>query len=953
MSPSDPHQADPVTADQNKAAAQQLLEITRDLVLTLHPHRRSTLHVGLDSTLDRDLGLDSLGRTELLLRLEHGLKVRLDEQVLMQAQTLQELLDALRQSGAPESAHTLRPTTLALEPLQATPAAARTLLEVLDWHVANHPDRPHIVLEDAGDSGEIITYCTLHRRALRVAGGLRSRGLQPGQTAAIMLPTGAEFFTTFFAVLYAGAVPVPIYPPFRPAQLEEHLRRQAGILANAEARILVTTAEGRRIAGLVRGLVGTIRSVTTVDDLAAQAGDPPPVSCTAGDTALVQYTSGSTGDPKGVVLTHANLLANIRAIGEAMAVDSTDIFVSWLPLYHDMGLIGAWLGSLYFAVLAVIMPPQRFLARPERWLWAMHRHRATLSAAPNFAYELCLHKVDDADVEGLDLSAWRMAINGAEPVSPDTVRHFTERFARTGFRPATMTPVYGLAECSVGLSFPPPGRTPIIDRVQRDALVHNGLATPADKDDVTALEFVACGHALPGHEIRIVDPGGHELADRHEGRLQFRGPSTTRGYLRNPSATAALISGTWLESGDLAYTVAGDIYLTGRSKDIIIRAGRNIFPHEVEQAIGELAGIRRGCVVAFGSHDRASGTERLVIVAETRIVEEQQRASLRQQIEELVTGLIDAGADEVVLAPPHTVLKTSSGKIRRAACRELYESGRLTERAPPIWWQAVRLYSRNIRQRAGRAGAQLATLLYAAYWWCLLCVLGTATWIMVAILPVRRMRWRVVHGMARTFLRCAGIPIRTTGHKHIPLSGAVLAANHASYFDGVVLSALLQKRPTFIAKRELRSQFVSGVFLRRIGALFAERSDPQGGVQSTDAALAAVRSGQSLLFFPEGTLTRMPGILPFHTGAFYVATESGSPVIPISIRGTRSILRGDQWFPRRGDVQIDVAPAVSASAGGWEAAVKLRDAVRDQILKLTGEPDLLASDAITRQPGSG
>ena len=938
-------------AHDRDAVAQQLLEIAQNLALGLHPHRRSTLRVNLDSTLDRDLGLDSLGRVELLLRLERTFKVRLGEQLLAEAQTLRELLDAVQRAGHIAPVAMPSQEAVALEPVQTAPVAARTLLEVLDWHVANHPDRLHVRLEDADERGETVTYRALRDRALAVAGGLRSRGIEAGQSVAIMLPTGSAFFTAFFGALYAGAVPVPIYPPFRPSQLEEHLRRQATILSSAQARLLVTTAESRRIARLVRGLTATISSVDTVEDLSAHTPGPP-ARCAPDDVALVQYTSGSTGDPKGVVLSHANLLANIRAIGQTMAVSSTDLFVSWLPLYHDMGLIGAWLGSLYYAVLVVIMSPLRFLARPERWLWAIHRYRATLSAAPNFAYELCLRKIDDADISGLDLSSWRMAINGAEPVSPDTVRGFAKRFARFGFRPEAMTPVYGLAECSVGLSFPPPGRTPVIDRVQRAALTRSGAATPASAGDATALEFVACGHALPGHEVRIVDSAGRELEDRREGRLQFRGPSTTRGYLRNPAKTAELFSGTWLESGDLAYTAAGDIFLTGRSKDIIIRAGRNIYPQEVEEAIGNLPGVRRGCVVTFGSHDRISGTERLIVVAETRIEDEENRAALRHKIEDLVTTLLDTAADDVVLASVHTVLKTSSGKIRRAACRDLYESGRLGERAPPVWWQAARLYARSILQSVRRARPAMAALLYAAYWWSLLYVLGLVAWTLVAILPGRNRRWRVVHGIARIFLRWAAIPFRQTGVEHIPERGAVLAANHSSYFDGVVLAALLPRCPTFMAKRELASQFVAGVFLRHLGALFAERVEPSGGVQSTVAALDAIRSGQTLVFFPEGTLTRMPGVLPFHTGAFYIAVRSGCPVVPIAIRGTRSILRGDQWFPRHAAVQVEVAPAITATGSDWTDVVKLRDSVRKQILERAGEPDLVAQSVEIHTPPS-
>ncbi|HYM33221.1 MAG TPA: AMP-binding protein [Candidatus Cybelea sp.] len=940
--PVPPSPAKPGPGGETADAARQLLEIARDLAISLRPHRRRTLRVALDSSIDRDLGLDSLGRVELVLRIERAFKAHLAEEVISEAETLGDVLAALRRAARASPVEAVAPLALSLEPIASAPSEALTLLEVLEWHVARHPDRPHIRLEVSDDSQLIITYAALHERARAAAAGLQTLGVGSGDTVAIMLPTGVDFFAAFFGALYAGAVPVPIYPPFRPAQLEDHLRRQVGILRNAEARVLLTTAEGRRVAALVRDQIETLRSVETVADLVAANARLLSRPCAPGDVALVQYTSGSTGDPKGVVLSHANLLANIRAMGEALEASSQDVFVSWLPLYHDMGLIGAWLGSLYFAALAVILSPIRFLARPERWLWAIHRNRATLSAAPNFAYELCLRRIADADINGLDLSTWRMAVNGAEPVSPATLRGFAERFAPFGFRKEAIAPVYGLAECAVGLAFPPPSRGAFVDRVQRASLSAGGFARPAAPNDATALEFVACGHALPGHEIRIVDPAGRELDERHEGRLQFRGPSTTRGYLRNPEKTKTLFDGDWLESGDLAYVVGGEIFLTGRSKDIIIRAGRNIYPHEVEQAIGELSGVRRGCVVAFGSHDPAAGTERLIVIAETRAIEAGERAALRRQIDELVEALLEMPPDDVVLAPPHSVLKTSSGKIRRAACRDLYERGQIGERADPIWRQVVRLRLSGAKARAIRMGAALRALLYAAYWWLLLGVTASFVWPLVALLPDRDLRWRIVHAAARLFLRSAAVRFEIIGSEALPGGGAVMAANHSSYFDSVVVAALLRTPPVFVAKKELAAQFFAGTFLRRLGALFVERTDPEGGIASADAVLAAARAGATLFFFPEGTFTRAPGLLGFHMGAFHVASRTGLPVVPIAIRGTRSILRGDQWFPRHGAVQVLVQRPVTPKGEDWNSALELRDRVRKILLPLVGEPDRAA-----------
>ena len=271
------------------------------------------------------------------------------------------------------------------------------------------------------------------------------------------------------------------------------------------------------------------------------------------------------------MLSHANLLANIRAIGRAVEASSADVFVSWLPLYHDMGLIGAWLGSLYYGAPLYAMSPLSFLARPQSWLWAIHRFRGTLSAAPNFAFELCLNKIDDSDLRGLDLSSLRFIGNGAEPVSVATLRRFIARFGTYGFRPGAMAPVYGLAENALVVTLPPPGRPPRIDRVDRSALSARAIAEPARPDDLNAIEIVACGQPIPDHEIRIIDDMGRELGERREGRLEFRGPSATSGYFENAAKTRELFHDGWLDTGDRAYMAGGDLFITGRIKDVIIR----------------------------------------------------------------------------------------------------------------------------------------------------------------------------------------------------------------------------------------------------------------------------------------------------------------------------------------------------------------------------------------------
>src|SRR3569832_381523 len=648
-----------------RSSEQRLLAILQYLVNEL---RDGGGGVRMDSHLDRALGLDSLARVELLLRLEREFGASLPAGVLVEAETPHDLLLPFgAAAGLAADNEAGQPMPLDAVQSHGTPAGAATLMEVLEWHARGAPGRVYVHLYNGDGPAMPLTHYDLYEDARRLAGGLRARGVAPGQAVALMLPTGREFLAAFFGVLLAGAVPAPLYPPVRRSAMEEHARRQAAILNNCEAPVFITLPEVRTLSPLLKGLAPGLRTVVTAEELMmdAQPGERP--ARAAGDIALLQYTSGSTGDPKGVILTHANLLANIRAMGEAVAVrPDKDVFVSWLPLYHDMGLIGVCLGSLYYGMPLVLMSPLTFLARPTRWLRAIHRHRATLSAGPNFAYDLCATKIADEELAGLDLSSWRVAFNGAEQVSAETLRRFASRYAAYGFRAEALAPVYGLAESSVGLAFPPLNRGPLIDSIDREKLMHGGIASPSAAPALT-INIVGCGRALPRPAVRVVGARGRVSEARHGGRVQLRGPSSCRCHFRNPEATARLIQGEWLDSGDRGYLVDGEIFITGRVKDIIIRAGHNIYPNELEEAVGAIAGIRQGGVAAFASRDLARGTERLVIVAETRERRPAAREGLRSAVNEAVTHVIGNPPDEVVLAPPRVGGRRHVGAPRRDA----------------------------------------------------------------------------------------------------------------------------------------------------------------------------------------------------------------------------------------------------------------------------------------------
>ena len=931
-------------SDLDQAA--RLLSIVDRLVAEVRSSGRTG--ATLDSSLERDLGLDSLARVELLARIEQAFGVRLADELLGTAETPRDLLKAVA-AGTPTAAETAgeRATRRAPErgeqEEQANPGGAATLVEVLQWHASRHPRRPHVLFQRSATEADTLDYGQLLATAREIAAGLRRIGVAPGRCVAMMLPTGLEFFHSFYGILLAGAVPVPIYPPTRPGQIEDHLRRQAGILQNCEAVALITFDAARLVARILSGLVPSLRETTTPEQLREAGKSAAATEDHRGypkDIALLQYTSGSTGNPKGVTLDHGNLLANIRAWGQAVELRATDVVVSWLPLYHDMGLIGAWLGSLYHGCPLVLMSPLDFLARPERWLWAIHQYRGTITAAPNFAFELCLRHLDPVRMQGLDLSSWRYAANGAEPVAAETLSRFATAFGAYGFRADALAPVYGLAECSVGLAVSPPGRGPLIDRVRREPLAVSGAAVPAGADDVHALQLVACGRPLPGHEVRIVDEAGRELPPRRVGRLEFRGPSTTRGYYRNAEASARLIRDGWLDSGDLAYLFDGDIVITGRLKDTIIRGGRNIYPYELEEAVGAIPGVRRGCVAVFGVAVAGQGTEKLVVVAESREAGDAARRELIGRINSLAVDLLGTPPDDVVLAPPHAVLKTSSGKIRRAGTRELYcgEGFGAGSRAP--WLQVLRLglagFWQGVRAKLRRGG----DLLYGGYAWCVYALLTLPAVAGILLLPGVALRWRCVGALAHTCIGLCGMRVRIDGREHLPAGAAVFVANHASYVDGIVLAAALPP-VSFVAKQELAAHPFAGPLLRRLGVLFVERFDARQGVDDV-RRLAEVAGTRPLFFFAEGTFRREPGLRPFRLGAFQIAVQNRLAVTPVVLAGTREVLRDESWLPRRAVLRVTICAPVAASGEGWQAALQLRDATRAEILAHCGEADMEA-----------
>ena len=534
------------------------------------------------------------------------------------------------------------------------------------------------------DGGEELhrSYRQLYVDARALATQLEAYGVQRGDRVLVVLPTSYEFLVVFFALLRLGAIPCPSYPPAALEKMEAGLERLRHIATHAGAVLCLTSRELRSMLGGLAHAVPAMRDVVDIKDLLEHPAvtskkDRPK----AEDPAFIQYTSGSTSHPKGVLLTHKNLIANVHTIGTSLQITRNDVGVSWLPLYHDMGLIGVLLFCIYWRLPLVLMSPTAFLRKPIRWLEAITRFRGTLSPAPNFGYSRCVRNIKPEQRKNLDLSSWRAALNGAEPVNLKTVRDFEEAFGPHGFSPTAMLPVYGLAESSLAVTIPPQGAPRHHLQLDREALA-SGFVRKVDdaaRGDRPTVNLVCVGHVLPGHDVRIVDIAGLDVPPGEVGHILVHGPSVMAGYFRDEEATEGVLQEGWLWTGDLGFFGEEGLYVAGRAKDLIIMAGKNYYAEDLEIVAEQVEGVRPGGAAAFGVYDEDKAKDLLVVVCETRVGEDEAPA-LVEAVCSRIAATCRMSPDEVVLVPPGTIPKTSSGKRQRALCRQQYLAGELSQR---------------------------------------------------------------------------------------------------------------------------------------------------------------------------------------------------------------------------------------------------------------------------------
>jgi acyl-CoA synthetase (AMP-forming)/AMP-acid ligase II len=548
---------------------------------------------------------------------------------------------------------------------------AETVTAAIAELARRFPDHECLIVIDRDWNEERTTLSSFWRRAKSVQVAVESHDLRVGDVVVMILPNGSDLVATYFGIMLAGGVPaLAATPSNRVSDPRTYLRLIKTVLSNAQAKLVCCDDD---VANLLENADNNVLADTRLlrrREIPDSSDAPETAKPMPDDLATIQYSSGTTGDPKGVMLSHRAMLNYMRMLRDGARISTDDVNVNWAPLYHDMGLFGAFLMPLLCGCPTILIPTMEFIAAPSLWLWAIHRYRGSVSWAPNFAYSLCAKRIDDSELEGLDLSSWRIAFNASEPCLPDSVEVFATRFGPHGYRPEAMTAAWGLAETVMVGTVHPVDEVPLIDVVDRKLLAAESRAVPTEENGVA---LMATGRPLPNVEIEIRELGnGPELPDRSVGEIWLRSNCLFDGYRGDSALTAAVLVDGWLNSGDRGYTVDGHLFFVAREKDLIVIGGEKYMPHDIEMVINGIPGVREGCAVAFGVLNQRLGTEVMGMVVETRLEGDDEKKTLARTIRRAVTDTTGLGIRFLHLVPPGGISKTTSGKIARRDTRARY-----------------------------------------------------------------------------------------------------------------------------------------------------------------------------------------------------------------------------------------------------------------------------------------
>jgi acyl-CoA synthetase (AMP-forming)/AMP-acid ligase II len=561
---------------------------------------------------------------------------------------------------------------------RARPVPAKSLAELVRRLADRHPDRPLFHVLNMRGETTTLTAAELAERAGALARGLRQAGVGRGGAVLLAMETSPDLLVSFFGCGLAGAVPCLVGLPTTAAQRLAWVEKVRGCLGVIGAAAVIAESGWAEVARQATDR----QQVHTPAALEQEGRAAPALDVAPHELAFLQFTSGTTARQKAIAISQQALAGNAAGLAHTAEWSEGDLMVGWLPLHHDMGLVATTLAALLHGLPTVLMPPAAFMLRPARWFWAIHAFRGTQSFAPNFAYQFTATRVPDRDLEGLSLASWRRAYNAAEFIHESTTELFCSRFERYGFDRDALYPAYGLAENTVGATCRSPDDALTFDTISRSVLAEERVAVPLDAEGTgpgpaDRLAVACVGRPFPGTELRIADAAGRPLRERREGRILLRGRSLFSGYLGDTEATRAVFHDGWFDTGDLGYLVEGRLYVTGRTKDLIIKAGQNISPYAIEHAVSAVDGVRTGCVAALAVPNEETGTEDVVVVFETARRDPAALEALQAEIEERVRAATGIAADRVIPVPSHSIPKTTSGKTRRPELRQMIEAGTL------------------------------------------------------------------------------------------------------------------------------------------------------------------------------------------------------------------------------------------------------------------------------------